>query len=141
MLIGEHRHMIDSKRRISLPAELRPSLGSTVVITRGIDTCLYMYPVYEWDAISRSVDSKFTTKRDVRDLNRLLFAGAKKISVDSAGRIIIPDYLCKYANLHDKVLFAGVQNRVELWNEDAWNTYMQEVEKRSPDLVEQIYHG
>lgn len=140
MLIGEYRHVLDSKRRVSLPAKLRKEVGASIIVTRGVDKCLYLYQEQVWSTITASVTSGPASSKKVRDLNRLLYAGAEVVDVDASGRILIPEHLCAYADLQERVLLAGVLNRIEMWDEDMWNTYMRDLEKRSEDLVENI-HG
>jgi MraZ protein len=138
MLIGEYKHSLDQKSRVSLPSKFRGELGRRVVLTRGLDNCLFLYPVKEWQRISSRLAERGFGQADTRGFNRFLFSGAADIRVDSIGRILIPDFLKEFAGLSSEVVFAGVHNRVELWNEQAWDAYKQRIEKQGEVLAEKL---
>ena len=120
MLIGEYTHNLDEKKRISLPSKFRKELGKTVVVTHGLDNCLFLYPMKEWSKIAEKIGGLSMGQADTRGFNRFMLAGASEIDVDSAGRILVPDHLKSFAGLSGKVVFAGVHSRVEIWNDSAW---------------------
>jgi MraZ protein len=138
MFIGEYLHTLDPKNRISLPAKFRKDLGRAVVITRGLDRCLFIYPKKAWakEAEARAVHAGGTAA--ARGLARLFLAGAMEAEVDSAGRILIPDHLKSFAGLNAKAVIAGVATRVEMWDEGAWKKYTASIERDADAFAEQL---
>ncbi len=138
MFIGEYRHTFDAKNRISLPAKFRKELGASVIVTRGLDRCLYVFPKAAWkkEALRISVHSNGNAAG--RGLARLQIAGASEAEVDSAGRILIPDYLKAFAALSVKSVIAGVSDRIEVWDEQAWDTYTKNIERDAEQFAEKL---
>lgn len=138
MFIGEYLHIIDPKNRISLPAKFRKGLGRVVVLTRGLDHCLFVYPKRTWEkeAIARAAHASGTAAG--RGLARLFLAGAMEAEVDAAGRALIPDHLKSFAGLGSKVVIAGVANRIEIWDEAAWQTYTIAIERDADAFAEKL---
>src|SRR5262245_5893370 len=99
MLIGEYTHTVDDKKRISLPMRFRKEIGRRVVVTHGLDNCLFLYPLKEWQKISEKLGSLGMGQADTRGFNRFMLAGAVEIEVDSIGRILIPEFLREFAAL------------------------------------------
>jgi MraZ protein len=138
MLIGEYKHTIDDKKRISLPSKFRKQVGKKMIITRGLDKCLFVYPLVQWQEISKKFGDMGIGQASRRGLNRFMLAGATEVSVDSVGRILIPEYLKDFANIKTKVVFAGVYNRIEIWDESSWNKYTSKVMKEADDIAEKL---
>lgn len=138
MLIGEYKHTIDDKKRISLPSKFRKQVGKKIIITRGLDKCLFLYPISEWQKISKKIAELGLGQADRRGLNRFMLAGATEVSVDSVGRILIPEYLKDFAKIKTKVVFAGVYNRIEIWDENQWTSYTNKVTKEADDMAEKL---
>lgn len=138
MFIGEYRHTLDTKNRISLPARFRSGLGKTVVVTRGLDHCLFIYPKLAWKKEAERIAKYSTGSQAGRGLARLMLAGAVEADVDSAGRILLPDYLKSFAGLREKGVIAGVNDRVELWDEAAWQTYTKAIERDADSFAESL---
>ncbi len=138
MLIGEYTHTVDEKNRISLPAKFRAKVGKKIVITHGLDNCLFLYPLKEWEKISEKLSGLSIGQADSRGFNRFMLAGAAEIDVDSVGRMLLPDFLKKFAGLKDKVVFAGVHNRVEIWDEERWTLYKAKVEAQADQLAQKL---
>ena len=138
MLIGEYTHNFDDKNRVSVPSKFRKEIGKKIVVTRGLDNCLFMYTLKEWQKISEKLGEMSMLASDTRGFNRFMLAGASEIDVDANGRILIPEYLRDFAKIEEKVVFAGVHNRVELWNENAWNEYKDKVVKQADALAEKL---
>jgi MraZ protein len=134
MLIGEYSHSLDNKNRLSMPAKFRKSLGKKVVMTRGLDTCIFVFTTGEWEKIAEKLAAQSVGSRDARDLNRFFLSGAVEVDVDSAGRVLVPEYLKTFANLETKVTLAGLYSRVEIWNEDTWCKRQQNITENA-DLV------
>lgn len=138
MLIGEYQHTIDAKNRVSLPAKFRKEVGKKVVVTRGLDTCLFVYPIKEWEKIAEKISEMSFGSADSRSVNRFLLSGATEGEVDSVGRILIPDFLCNFAGIQDKVVIAGVYTRLEIWSEHSWNEYKRRMEQQADALAEKL---
>ncbi len=138
MLIGEFKHTVDDKKRISLPIKFRKEIGKNIIVTKGLDNCLFLYPLKEWKNISEKLGSLGMGQSDTRGFNRFMLAGASEISVDSVGRILIPDHLKSFAGIENKVVFAGVHNRVEIWDDARWETYKTSVLKDADKMAEKL---
>lgn len=138
MLIGEYTHTIDEKNRLSLPAKFRTEVGKKVVLTPGLDNCIFVFSTTEWKKITEKLSESSMLNADSRSFNRFLLGGAVEAEIDSIGRILIPDFLKGRAKLNSKVAVVGVQTRVELWDEKAWNEYKQVVEKQADSLAEKL---
>jgi MraZ protein len=142
MLIGEYIHTIDEKSRMSLPAKFRKELGKKVIITPGLDSCLFVFTLKEWtkvkNRLSNSESDLSFLKADKRSFNRFMFGRATDVEVDSIGRILIPDFLKERIGLKDKAAVIGVEDRVEIWNEKAWVSYKETVEKQAGELAEKL---
>lgn len=138
MLIGEYRHSIDDKNRVSLPSKFRKTLGSKVIITNGLDSCLFVFASSEWERFSGEIAKMSLVEADKRKFTRFMLGGAVEVEVDSSGRILLPDFLKDFARLKSKVVLAGVHSRVEIWNEKAWDDYKANVEKDIDVLAEKL---
>ncbi len=137
MLIGEYRHTVDDKKRISLPAKFRKELGKKVVVTRGLDNCLFLFPHKAWVENAKEM-AKLGWRADARGFTRFMFSGASEIEVDSIGRILIPEYLKGFAGLKNTVIFAGVHDRIEIWEEKRWDTYKEKIESQADMMAEKL---
>jgi MraZ protein len=138
MLIGEFIHTIDEKNRISLPAKFRKEMGNDLVITPGLDHCLFVFTKKEWSKISEKLSSFSMLSSDNRSFNRFMFGGATEVSVDTIGRILLPDFLKDRAGLKGKAALVGVDTRLEIWNEKVWASYKAKVEKQADALAEKL---
>ena len=140
MLIGEYTHTIDEKGRISLPFKFRKEIGKRVVMTRGLDKCLFIFTMKEWSALAKDLSASPWLRSDTRAFNRRIFGGATEIEVDAIGRILIPEFLKAEANLEkvEKAVLVGVDNRVEVWNIQVWSQYRALTEKRADEIAEKL---
>ncbi len=138
MFIGEYSHSIDPKKRLAVPSKFRGELKSKVVITRGLDKCLFLYPMKAWEALAGKLGTLPVGESGTRSFTRLMLAGAIDVDVDKQGRILIPDYLKEYAGLAKDVVIAGLYNRLEIWDEEKWNEYKKNAEKNTDDIAEQL---
>lgn len=141
MFLGEYHHVFDAKNRISLPSKFRKELGGAVIVTRGLDRCLFVYPKSAWKKEAEKLAQHSTGNAAGRGLSRLMLAGASEADVDSAGRILVPDYLKSFAGLHSKAVVAGVSERVELWDARAWAAYTKQIEKHADEFAESLQLG
>lgn len=145
MLIGEYIHTIDEKNRISLPSKFRKEMGKKIIITPGLDQCLFIFTTKEWTKVSKRLsdsdsDLSFLTA-DKRSFNRFMFGRAAEIEVDSIGRILIPDFLKDRIGLKNTAAMVGVEDRVEVWNENAWNKQKEIIERQAEELAEKLGKG
>lgn len=140
MLIGEYRHVIDNKNRLSLPAKFRRETGKKVVITSGLDSCLFIFTVKSWEEITKRLSSPDSSmlSADARSFNRYLLGGAVEIDVDALGRMLIPDYLVSRAKLGRNVVIVGVRERAEIWDEKRWDAYRAGIEGEANALSEKL---
>ena len=138
MLIGEYSHTIDEKRRLAIPSKFRKELGKKAVITRGLDNCLFIFGEKEWNDLSEKLKNLPLGQSDARGFIRLILAGAMDVSFDSLGRILVPDYLKDYAKLGKKIVVTGVLNRLEVWDEEAWNKYKKKTESEVGNIAERL---
>ena len=138
MLIGEYRHTLDEKKRISLPSKFRKEVGKDIVITHGLDNCLFVYTQKEWKEITQKLGTLGFGQADTRGFNRFMLSGAAEIKVDSVGRILIPENLKDFAGIKTKVVFAGVYNRIEIWDEARWNKYKNDVLGNADKMAQKL---
>ena len=139
MLLGAHDHTLDDKNRLTLPAKFREAFQDGVVVTRGLDGCLYAYRRPDWD---RLVESRLAAldpfSQEARKIQRLLFAGASETELDKQGRVMIPAPLLAHAQLRRDVVVAGLRDHVEIWDREAWGHELAEIEGSAVDVAERL---
>ena len=138
MFIGEYHHLIDEKNRLAVPAKFRARLDTGAVVTRGLDGSLVLYPKSEWEKLAEKLSQLPINQSNNRAFTRHMLAGAMDVSLDSQGRIVLPDYLKQYAGIKKNVVIAGLYTRLEIWDEKAWNTYKTKTEKDSDEIAENL---
>ena len=138
MFMGEYQHSIDAKGRIIVPAKFREELGESFVVTRGLDKCLFAYPMSEWKVLEEKLKKLPLTKKDARAFTRFFFSGAIECEVDKQGRINIPQTLRKYAVLEKDCVVIGVSNRIEFWSSEKWEEYSDESEESFAEIAENL---
>ncbi|MGI6357630.1 MAG: division/cell wall cluster transcriptional repressor MraZ [Bacillota bacterium] len=138
LLIGEYQHSLDGKGRLIIPARLREGLGERFVVTKGLDTCLFVYPETEWDSLEAKLRALPLTSSDVRAFVRLLFAGATVCELDKQGRILVPPHLRSHAHLERDAVILGVANRVEIWDQQVWTNYSSRAAESYEQVAEQL---
>lgn len=138
MFIGEYTHTIDNKGRLSIPVKFRNTLSNGAVITRGLDNCLFLYSREEWDKLALRLSKLPISQANTRAFARLMLAGAMDVGLDKQGRVILPDYLRKYAALQKKVIIAGLFNRLEIWDSKEWDKYRERTERSNKDIAEAL---
>ena len=136
MFIGEYTHSVDGKGRVAVPSKFRSKLKKGAIVTRGLDSSLFLYPLEEWKELAEKISSLPLGQGNSRAFARLMLSGAMDVSIDSQGRILLPDYLRKYAQMGKKVVFAGLYNRLEIWDEKLWKSYRVQAEKSSNEIAE-----
>ena len=138
MFIGEYHHSIDDKGRLAIPAKFRADLAKGAVVTRGLDNCLFLYTKKEWEVLAEKLSKLPISKANTRAFARLMLAGAMAVEFDRQGRVMLPDYLRKYARIKKQVVVAGLYNRLEIWDTLGWNKYKTGTEKQSSDIAEAL---
>lgn len=138
MFIGEYYHCLDNKKRLAVPVKFRRDLGKKAVITRGLDNCLYLYPLKEWEKMAEKLARLPISRSDSRAFSRLMLAGAMDADLDRLGRVLIPDYLKNYAGLGKKAAIAGLFNRIEIWDEEKWEKYKEQTAKEADKIAEKM---
>ena len=139
MLLGEYHHNIDDKGRLVIPTKYREELGDTFVIARGIEKCLYVYSTSEWEKLVSKLNTLPFTKKDARTFTRSFFSGATVCEFDKSGRINITSPLVSYAGLKKECVIIGVNDRLEIWSENAFNNFMNENSEQLEEIAEHLF--
>jgi len=138
MFIGEYNHNLDAKGRVAIPVKFRTALKGGAVVTRGVDNCLTVYSADQWGNIAARLADLPATNQNARAYTRLMLAGAMAVDIDRSGRIVIPQYLRKFANLSGPVILAGLYNRIEIWNEKDWQAYCKKTESEAVNIANEL---
>lgn len=138
MFIGEYRHALDTKGRLAIPAKFRTALAGGCVVTRGLDACLFLFTKAEWEKLAEKITNLPLSQSNSRAFARLMLAGAMDCEVDGQGRILLPDYLRRYASLGKQAVIAGLSSRLEIWDAAAWDEYKRKTEASSTAIAEQL---
>lgn len=139
MFYGEYEHTIDEKSRLTLPARFRAALAGGVVLARGIDSCVDIYPATEWESRVRARISELDSfSREARQLKRHVFGGATEDEPDRQGRVLVPPALVRHAGLGREVVIAGVDDHLEIWDRAAWAEHLKAVEGSADDVAERL---
>ena len=139
MFMGEYHHSLDEKNRIVIPTKFRDELGDKFVIARGLENCLYIYSLEEWDKIVQKLKTLPFNKKDVRTFSRAFFSGASICEFDKSGRINITSPLVSYAGLKTKCVIIGVNDHLEIWDEDAFNKFLDDNSSSLEDIAENLF--
>ncbi len=135
MFMGEYQHNMDPKGRVIIPAKFRDALGEKFVVTRGLDNCLFVYPMDEWSILEQKLVTLPLTSKNARAFVRFFFSGATECEVDKQGRISIPANLRDYAGIDKELVIIGLANRIELWAKEKWDAYLQDAEESYEDIA------
>lgn len=138
MLMGEYHHSLDSKGRLTIPSKIRDDLGESFVVTRGLDNCLFVYPINEWNHIIEKYKELPNTK-DARNFMRFFLSGATTCEFDKQGRLKVSIPLIKYANLDKDCIIIGVNDRLEIWNKSNWENFIDENESNLSDIADKLF--
>ena len=138
MFIGEFHHSIDAKGRLIMPAKFREQLNECCVITRGIDQCLFIYPIEEWKILLEKVNGLPVNRKDARQFSRFFLSGACECEFDKQGRINLSTLLMNYAGLSKDCVIIGVSNRIEIWEKEKWTQYFDFSVDSILDIAENI---
>lgn len=138
MFIGEYQHSIDSKGRVIIPSKFREDLGESFILTKGLDNCLFVYPMNEWRNLEEKLKSLPLTRKDARAFVRFFFAGATECTLDKQGRILIPANLREHCKLKSEAVIIGVSNRVEIWSKEMWESYNENEDLSYESIAEKM---
>jgi len=138
MFIGEYNHSVDAKGRLAIPSKFRSKLQKGAVVTKGLDNCLFLFTREEWKKLADKLAEMPLSRANSRAFSRLMLAGAMDVEIDKQGRIILPEYLRRFSNIYKKVIVAGLYNRLEIWDERAWEKYKKGTESKSGDIAEAL---
>jgi MraZ protein len=138
VFIGEYTYSIDDKGRLALPIKFRSKFDDGCIVTRGLDHCLWVYTREEWETLAEEISKLPLTQKNARSFSRLMLSGAIEAKPDKIGRINLPAYLKEYSNIKNKVVVAGVYNRLEIWPEEVWKDFKADMEKDSDEIAEQL---
>lgn len=140
MFMGEYHHSIDDKGRLIIPAKFRSELGDKFIITRGIENCLFAYPEKRWEEIVHKLESLPFTKKDARNFTRFFLSGATVAEFDKQGRVNITSPLINYASIEKECIIIGTGDRLEIWSEDAWNSFFNSASINMSDIAENLFN-
>ncbi len=138
MFIGEYNHTIDEKGRLAVPVKFRTELAKGAVVTKGLENCLFLYTKKDWQELAEKIAKLPISQSSSRAFSRLMLAGAMEAELDKQGRIVLPDYLRKYAGLNKKAVINGLYNRIEIWDQTSWDKYKSATEKDSGNIAEAL---
>lgn len=138
MFTGEYQHTLDGKGRLIMPAKYRESLGETFVITKGLDSCLFVYPQKEWEILEQKLKNLPFTNKDARAFARFFFSGADDCGADKQGRVLLNNNLREYAKISKDVVIIGVGTRLEIWSKEVWQSYSEDAGKNYEELAEKM---
>ena len=139
MFIGEYHHNIDEKSRLIMPSKFRYDLGETFVITRGMDSCLFVYTKETWNNITNKLSELSFTKKDVRAFQRFFLSAATICEFDKQGRINISSPLASYANLTKECVIIGVNDRIEIWSKENFDKFLNESMENVTEIAEHSF--
>lgn len=138
MVLGEFQHNLDAKGRLAIPVKFRSKIESGAIVTRGLDKCLFVYDLKEWEVLAAKLMALPLAQTNSRAFVRLMLSGAVDVKLDEQGRILIPDYLRKYAGLKKEAIVTGLYNRIEIWDATEWGTYKERTEKEAGEIAEKL---
>lgn len=138
MLIGEYQHNIDTKGRLIMPAKFRPDLGHSFIVTRGLDGCLFGFPMENWNKVKEKLEQLPLAKREARKFTRFFYSAATEVEVDKQGRINLPDNLIDFAKIDKACRVIGVSDRIEIWGSEVWDSFVGEIEDEFEELAENM---
>jgi len=138
MFMGEHLHTVDDKGRITIPVKFREELGERFIATKGLDNCLFVFPMGEWQALQEKLKQMSIARPQAREFARFFYAGAAECEIDKQGRILLPHSLKQYAHLEKDAVVVGVMNRVEIWSQPVWEVYSARAEQNYGEAAQAL---
>ena len=138
MFIGEYSHNLDAKGRLIIPSKFREELHTSFILTRGLDGCLTIYSLNQWEKVFEEINKLPDTKKDARKYIHVLTANATECDIDNQGRILVPKNLASSVGIEKECVIVGANNHVEIWNKDTWNAYIEEATKDFEEVAENL---
>lgn len=139
MLMGEYKHTVDTKGRVIIPMKLREELGEKFIVTRGLDGCLFGYPMSSWQSLTEKLSANLPlSQKNARQVVRFFYSAATEVEFDKQGRIMIPQTLREYATINKNVRIVGVSDRLEIWDDSTWKEYVAQTQDTVDELTEEI---
>ena len=138
MFLGRHAHAVDAKGRMAVPARFRDALADGLVLTRGIDRCLALYPMAAWRPLAEKIDALPISDPDARTFRRLVFAEAVDLTLDTQGRILLPPELRAYAGIDRDALVVGVYTSVEIWSPERWASVSAALDDDGAEVAQRL---
>ncbi len=139
MFMGEYHHNMDDKNRLIVPSKFREKLGETFIVTRGLENCLFIYALEDWERIVKKLESLPFTKKDARKFMRFFLSGATNLEFDKQGRITIPSPLLSHANIKKECVIIGVGERAEIWGVEEWEKFFDDSKEDISDIAENLF--
>lgn len=139
MLIGEFHHNIDEKNRLVIPSKFRDEIGSEFIVTRGLDKCLFVYSMIEWNKIVEKLKTLPFTQKDARNFTRFFLSGAVTAELDKSGRVSITSPLIEYADITKECVVIGANDRIEIWSKESWDKFLSDNEENFSDIAENLF--
>ena len=138
MLIGEYEHSVDVKGRLIMPAKLRDEIGFKFIVTKGLDGCLFVFPLKEWEIFQEKLRALPVSDKNARNFTRFFFAGATECEIDKQGRFLVASNLREYASMEKEVIIIGVGTRIEFWSKEKWEQYNNNENNSADELAENM---
>lgn len=138
MFIGQYLHSLEDKGRLAIPKKFRQDLGQKMIFSRGLDGCLFVFPLKKWASLTIKLSQSSLTKKASRAFSRFLTYGAVQVETDNQGRVLIPEFLRKFAGIKNDVVIAGSLERVEVWDKKRFDQYSQKLEKEGETIAESL---
>ncbi|OGD09701.1 MAG: cell division/cell wall cluster transcriptional repressor MraZ [Candidatus Moranbacteria bacterium RIFOXYA1_FULL_44_7] len=138
MFIGQYDHHLEEKGRLSIPKKFRSQLEAGAVISQGLDGCLFLYPRAAWEKLIAKLGELPLTQTDARSFTRSLSFGASEVEIDRLGRILLPEYLRKFASIMGDCVIAGAVERIEIWDKSKFTKYTQDINSRAEEIAEKL---
>ena len=138
MLIGEYKYNLDNKGRVALPTKFKNKFAEGLILTRGIDQCIFGFPKEEWEKVVKKISELPLSQANARAFARLILSGAYEAEIDNQRRVLIPESLRKYAGLERRVVIVGMHTRIEIWDEKKWEEYKKQSEESSEEIAERL---
>ena len=139
MLMGEFHHNIDEKNRLVIPSKFRSELGEKFIVTRGLDKCLFVFSLVEWDKFASKLKTLPFTHRDARNFTRFLLSGAADCELDRSGRVCITSPLIEYADITKECVIIGANDRIEIWSKESWDKFINDNEDNLSEIAENLF--
>ena len=138
MFVGQYLHSLEEKGRLAIPKKFREELGKKAVLTKGLDGCLFLFPIQKWQEFSKKLAKMSLTKKDSRSFARFLTYSAAEIEFDKQGRVLIPEHLRSFSAITKDVVVTGALERIEIWDRKRFNQYLARIEKDSEKIAERL---